>query len=164
MLHGVDDASERRIRRKPDMLVSGGADHIAGHPDHRPGIVWTSQRLSDSGISVCLNRDHQVVGDGFDPAEQQVPEQGMLAVLFHRITFFQFINAILDVGSLVVRAKQRQRLEIGIRDDGLEGIGRKRHRQLVIGRTLGFVSFPVDDAAPCSLPVSEENRDVGSRE
>lgn len=163
VLYGFDDASECRIRRKPDMLVSVGADHIAGHPDHRPANRLDFAPLERLRHQRLLEPDHHVVGDGFDPAEQQVPEQGMLAVLFHRITFFQFINAILDVGPLVVRAKQWQRLEIGICDDGLEGIvGRERHRQLVIGCTLRFVGFPVDHAAANLLPVGQENRDVGS--
>ena len=123
-------------------------------------IVWTSHRAGFRHQRL-FEPDHHVVGNGLDPAEQQVAEHGMLAVLFHRITFFQFIDAILDVGALVVRAKRHERLEIGIGDNGLEGIGRESHRQLAIGCTLGFVGFPVDDTAPGFLPVGKENRDVG---
>lgn len=144
------------------MLVATGADHIAGYPDHRSANRLDFAPLQGFRHQRLFEPDHHVVGNGLDPAEQQVAEHGMLAVLFHRITFFQFIDAILDVGALVVRAKQHERLEIGIGDNGLEGIGRESHRQLAIGCTLGFVGFPVDDTAPGFLPVGKENRDVGS--
>ena len=81
-------------------------------------IVWTSHRQGFRHQRL-FEPDHHVVGNGLDPAEQQVAEHGMLAVLFHRITSFNSSMRFSMLARLLYE-RSDERLEIGIGDNGLK--------------------------------------------